>query len=127
MKSIRGMILGLVVTLIAGTAFADTTYQLPDPSISVTIPASINSATVKVGGVYYSGPVAFYYLSECATPDTQYRHCNILEGDDAVLTAADGSTITVTLVVQSLRVLIRSGHNYWRSSTVLLDGTVTTP
>ena len=118
----------LAATLaVSGMAQAETVYDLPDPAVTVRLNFLYNTTSVTIDGVSYTGPSQFYYLSECALPDTFYRHCNILEEDNVVLTAADGSTVTATVIDQSLRTLIRSGHNYWRSSETVIGGTVTTP
>lgn len=116
----------LLLPLIAASGLVNAaTYDLPDPAVTVAISAAFNTTSVTVAGKSYRGTSQFYYLSECAVPDTYARRCNIQEEDDVVLTATDGSTITVTVVDQHLAVLIRSGHNYFRTSDTLLSGELT--
>lgn len=117
----------LLLPLIAASGLVNAaTYDLPDPAVTVTISAAFNTTSVTVAGKSYRGTSQFYYVSECpGIVDTYAKHCNILEEDDVVLTAADGSTVTVTIVDQSLTVLIRSGHNYYRHSDTLLSGELT--
>ena len=121
------MLPAVALMAFAGLAQA-ATYALPDPSILVT-PNTLNNYTaVTVAGVRYTGPSAYYYLSECAKPDVPYRYrCDVLQEDAVVLTSSTGSTITVTIIYQQAYTLITSGHNYWRPSQVVLAGTVTTP
>lgn len=121
----KGIVAGVMLAF-SGLAAADTTYTLPDPSIAVS-PNVNNTTTVTIDGVAYRGPAAFYYLSACPKPNTPRYHCSIIEEDGVVLTAADGSIVTVTIVDQSASSLIISGHNYWRHTDTVLDGSVTTP
>lgn len=104
-------------------AFAATTYNLPDPVVYAV--ASGTTTTVVISGVVYRGPSQFVYFSECPRPDGTGYHCNIMVENDVVLVAADGSTAIVNLTVQFAGVLIRSGHNYWRNSAIVLAGDVT--
>jgi hypothetical protein len=126
--NIRGLAFGLLAMMgFWGAAQAATTYDLPDPAIYASFNSSFNRTYVTVAGKSYSGTSQFYYVGECALPDTATRHCNVLEEDDVTLTATDGSTIIVTIVGQHQSVLIRSGHNYWRQSDTVTGGTVTLP
>lgn len=112
--------------LLAGAAQA-ATYPLPDPAISVNPNYSNTTTIVTIAGVTYRGPSQFYYVSECARPDGPTYHCNVMAESGVVLVAAGGQTITVDLTVQFAGILIRSGHNYWRTSQLVLNGDVTTP
>ena len=118
----------LAAALAVSGAASAATYDLPDSAILVTPNTLSNYTAVTVAGVRYTGPSAYYYLSECAKPDVPYRYrCDVLQEDAVVLTSSTGSTITVTIIYQQAYTLITSGHNYWRSSQVVLAGTVTTP
>jgi hypothetical protein len=112
----------------SAVAAADTVYPLPDPTITVN-PSVYGNTIVSVDGVVYRGPTAFVYVSECPTPDGPRYHCNIVREDNVPLYATDGSGayVTVTLVVQMGARLITSGHNWWRSFAMVLDGSVTVP
>jgi len=114
--------------LLMSGVVAAATYSLPDPSIAVT-PNTINNYTyVTVGGVQYSGPSAYYYVSECVKADVPFKYrCDVMQEDEVVLTSSTGATITATIIYQQASTLITSGHNYWRSSQVVLAGSVTTP
>jgi hypothetical protein len=115
--------------LLAGAAVAvqaGTTYTLPDPAVPVTVNETYNTISATLGSTYYSATSAFYYVSECAKPDSPTYHCNILAEDNLILNAS-GNTVVISLVIQSQSVLIRSGHNYWRHSNTILSGTLTTP
>lgn len=111
--------MALVGGVQAGTA------NVPDPAVIV----SPNSATtiVIVNGKTYRGSSNFVYFSECAKPDGPRFHCSV-SIEDVVLVSVDGSVAVVEgLAVQFAGVLITSGHNYWRNTTTVLSGQVTTP
>lgn len=122
MSKLIGMVALLALSM---TAQAATTYSLPDPAVSVNPNYSNTTTLVTIGSVLYKGKSNYYYVGECAKPDTSGYHCNVEEEDEVLLTALDGSTVTVTIVMQSSATLIRSGHNYWRSAYTILDGSVT--
>lgn len=117
----------LIAVLCIGTANAATSYPLPDPAIAVNPNYSGTTTIVTIAGVTYRGPSQFYYVSACAKPDGPKYHCSILVESGVVLTAPDHTTVTVNLTIQSASVLITSGHNYWRSSQLVLSGEVTVP
>lgn len=116
----------LLLAFMATTAQAATTYNLPDPAVSVNPNYGNTTTIVTIAGVAYRGPSQFVYFSECARPDAPnaYR-CNIETESNVVLTAEDGSVVVVNLTVQFASVLIRSGHNFWRPSQIVLSGDVT--
>jgi hypothetical protein len=117
----------IAATMLAASGIASAaTYDLPDPAIYVN--PNVNGTTVvTVEGNTYRGPSAYVYVSECVKPDSPTYHCSILQETDVVLTATNGNTISVSILYQQASVLIRSGHNYWRQSQIVLDGTVVTP
>jgi hypothetical protein len=127
MKSLIIMLIASALLVFGMQAKADTVYNLPDPTVTVNPNYSGTTTIVTIGGVSYRGPSAYYYVSACATPNRVGYHCSILEEDDVTLTAPDGSTLVATIIYQAASVLIRSGHNLWRSSALVLDGTVTIP
>ncbi len=106
-------------------ALAGTTYALPDPSIIVTPNWANTTTIVTVRSTTYRGPSAFYYVRECARPDSRSYHCMILREDHTKVTSATGAAAFVTLKVQSASILIRSGHNYWRQADTVLAGSLT--
>jgi len=124
MKTLLLALLAFAGAVCNTPALADTT-TLPDPSVSVTPNYANTTTIVSVSGVTYRGASAFYYVSECAKPDSVRYHCNILQEDNVVLVAPDGSTVTVSLTIQSASTLITSGHNYWRHTDTVLAGSLT--
>jgi hypothetical protein len=123
---IRNKTMLLAAALAVSGAANAATYDLPDPAVYVE--PNLNGTTiVTVEGNTYRGPSAYVYVSECAKPDSFTYHCSILQETDVTLTASNGNTISVSILYQQASTLIRSGHNYWRQSRVVLDGTVTTP
>lgn len=121
------MIASLIAALFATLALAGTTYQLPNPAITVNPNYSNTTTLVTIGSVTWRGPSAFYYVGECQRPDDSGYRCNILQEDNVTLTAPGHAPIAVTIAMQSASILIRSGHNYWRSSDTVLNGAVTLP
>ncbi len=117
--------LALLALLVSTAALAATTYSLPDPAVYVNLQS--NRTTIGIDGVYYQAPSAFAYVSECSKPDGARYRCNIETETDVPLYATDGSgrSITATITAQFSSILITSGHNYWRSSQVVLGGEVT--
>lgn len=111
----------------AGSAFAGTTYDLPNPAITVNPNYSNNTTIVTMGATSWRGPSAYYYIGECVRPDDAGYHCNILQEDNVTLTSPGHDPISVTITLQSASILHRSGHNYWSSIDTLLDGSVTLP
>ena len=114
----------LTLALLAAGYAAAATYELPADSIYVNLAS--NRTTVGLNGTYYQAPSQFAYVSECAKPDGTGYHCNIETETDVLLYATDGSghSIRVTITAQFASTLIRSGHNWWRPSQVLLNGQV---
>lgn len=117
----------LLSAVLAPRCFASTTFVLPNPAITVTPNYSNITTIVTIGTVTWKGPSAFYYVSECTKPDSTVYHCNVLEEDGVTLTAPGHDPMSVSLQYQDAAILIRSGHNYWRQSDTLLNGTVTLP
>lgn len=118
-------IIALLAALVSSSAFASTTYSLPDPAVSVNLMSG--RTTVTIAGVSYQAPSQFVYFSECVKPDSTYYRCNINTENDVVLVASDGSTAVVNITAQFSSTLIRSGHNWWRQSQIVLAGDVTVP
>lgn len=117
----------LAAAVMAHTAHADITYQLPDPAIRVTPNWSYTTTIVTMGDTTWRGPSHFYYVGECLRPDGPGYHCNLLQEDNVTLTADGHDPISVSLGIQSYGILIRSGHNFWRNADILLNGSVTFP
>lgn len=117
----------LLLALVTLAAFAATTYILPDPTVTVTPNYSNTTTLVTIAKVTWKGPSAYYYVSECAKPDAAGYHCSVLQEDNVVLTSPGHMPLTVTITMQSAGVLIRSGHNYWRYTNLVLAGSVTKP
>lgn len=114
----------LALLLLSAVAQAATVYPLPDPAIFVNPNYGNTTTIVTIAGVTYRGPSAFYYVSECAKADGARYHCDVLAETDVLLKASDGSQALVTLTIQSAAVLITSGHNYWRNTDTVLNGSV---
>jgi trehalose utilization protein len=121
------IIIVLLSLLFSSAALAGATYALPDPSIIVTPNWSNTTTIVTVGSTTYRGASAFYYVRECAKPDSSTYHCMIIREDHTKLTSDSGAAAFVTLTVQSASTLIRSGHNYWRQTDTVLSGSLTFP
>jgi hypothetical protein len=113
-----------------------TTINLPDPAVAVNLANNVTTVTVyqldDLGARIYDGSAKTYrgasqfvYFSECVKPDSTYYHCNINTESDVVLVASDGSTAVVNITAQFSSTLIRSGHNWWRQSKIVLAGDVT--
>lgn len=127
MKRLVALIIGLCAM---GIAHADpVVYELPNTAVGVgLIPTQIASTTtIAVGGKSYSGASTFYYVSECVKPDSVHYHCSVLQEDNVILVAKDGSTITATLRVEKGTTLVTSGHNYWKPFARLIGGEVQVP
>lgn len=123
------ILMSIAILLASAMAQASTVYHLPYTDVFVTPNWNNTTTVVTVQGVTYRGPSAYYYVSECFKADGASYHCDVRQEDNVVLTA-DGNTgqfITVSLRITSTSVLIRSGHNYWRHSDFITDGTVTIP
>lgn len=99
---------------------------LPDPSITVNLRYP-GTTYVTVDGMQYVGASQFVYFSECAKPDGPRYHCNINVETDVPLYSATGASIVVSITAQFASTLITSGHNWWRQTQTVLDGSVTTP
>ena len=113
--------------LLVSTGALGATFDLPDPSITVNPNYGGNTTIVTLGGVTWRGPSAYYYVGECARPDSTGYRCNVLQEDNVPLTSPGHAPIAVSITLQEAAVLIRSGHNYWRNSDTVLAGQVTTP
>lgn len=121
------MLASLIAALFATAVLADTTYQLPNPAITVTPNWSNTTTIVTMGTVTWRGPSGFYYVGECQRPDDSGYHCSILQEDNVTLTVPGHAPIAVTIAMQAASILIRSGHNYWRQADTVLNGAVTLP
>lgn len=111
-----------------GVALASTTYELPNDAFSVNPNYNNTTTIVTVGATTYRGPSQFFYVGECARADGPKYHCNVMQENQVVLTAPNGSTLVVNLTVQFASVLITSGHNYWRNSQIVVTpSSVTLP
>lgn len=113
----------LVLTALFASVALAATIDLPDPSVYVNLKS--NHTTVGINGKYYGAPSQFVYVSECSTPDSSRYHCDVDTESNVVLTATDGSTITVTITAQFAARLQTSGHNQWVQTETVLDGVVT--
>ena len=118
--------IALCMLSISGAAMADT-LPLPDPTVAVTTFQLTTTTIVTVAGVTYQGASQFVYVSECTTPDSYSYHCNILRETGVVLYSATGSSVTVSLTIQDGSRLVRSGHNYFKHFSIVLDGELVTP
>lgn len=123
MSKLLSYIAIVIALLIAG--YAHAAIPLPDPTVYVNLAS--HHTTVGVAGKYYGAPSQFLYLAECPKADDSRYHCDIDTETDVVLKASDGSTITVTITAQFAATLITSGHIWWRSSQIVLSGTVAGP
>jgi len=114
----------ILALLFISSVAAAAEYTLPDPVVQVNLQS--NNTVVTVGGITYHSISDFVYVGECVKPDGPYYHCNVMKETDIML--FNGQEVAVaTITGQFSATLIRSGHNYWRNSSVLLNGELKTP
>ena len=116
----------LFAGMFVAAAAQAATYKLPNPAIAVIPNYSNRTTIVTIRGVTYRGPSRFYFVRQCYKPDGPDYHCDVMAESAVVLKAQDGSGMRaiVTLTAQFSSTLIRSGHNYWRQSQIVLHGHV---
>lgn len=109
------------------TGTACTAYTNDNPNITVSFVSHDSywkTISVTVNGVSYTGLNTYAVV---ATLHNVYgNHEYIWHYDNVVMTAANGSTVLLSMDVDYRSILIRSGHNYYRTTWTVLSGTVVT-
>ena len=81
--------------------------------------------SVTVNDVRYTGPNSYEVIT--ILHNVYGNHEYIWDYDNVVMTATDGSTVLLSMDVDYRSILIRSGHNYYRTTWTVLSGTVVGP
>ena len=107
------------------TGTACTLFTNDNPGItvsSVTHDPSWKTISVTVNNVLYTGPNSYSVVA--ILHNVYGNHEYVWHFDNVVMIAADGSTVLLSMDVDYRSILIRSGHNYYRTTWTVLSGSV---
>jgi hypothetical protein len=107
-----------------GTACTPFINSAPGIAVSYVDPDFSGTVIVTVNGITFRGPVV--YASNLIAQDTHHLK-QLWHYDNNILTAADGSTLLLTLDVYRDSPPITGGHDLLATTYTVLSGTVTLP
>lgn len=102
--------------------YCTTVYNDADPAVGITLDARVTheSVTIYVNGVAYSAP--YGNAETTVTPSGQPPQPVSIS--NLTLTSEDGASVVLNATFTGVRILHRSGHNYWTTQWTLVGGTV---